>query len=235
MHGRHGSYHKLKGHPQWTNSSIAKQRNYEYDKDGDTSTIDESRQKGTHFYGLHSVLIISLGKLCDNDCIDILDKNKINILKEQPLIFKGHRNKTYGLWDIPISRPLRYCAHAIITGDKTKTELIQYLYLCCFSPTPRTFLKAIKNGNFLTWKGLNNQQWLKHLPSSIATDLGHLNQKRKNLQSTKQVKSELEVEENKEFYPEIETVKTHELCATIFPFNTKRESFIDLTGVFPHK
>ena len=40
---------------------------------------------------------------------------------------------------------------------------------------------------------------LKHLPPIIATALGHLDQECKNLQSTKQVKSELEVEEDKEF------------------------------------
>ena len=46
---------------------------------------------------------------------------------------------------------------------------------------PGNFLKAIENGNLLTWPGLNNQQFLKHLPPIIATALGHLDQERKNL------------------------------------------------------
>ena len=151
------------------------------------------------------------------------------------LILKGHRNKTDGLWDIPISRPVRHHAMSIITKDKKKTGLIQYLHGCCFSPTPRTFLKATNNGNFLIWPGLNNQQLLQHLPPSIVTSLGHLDQEIKLLQSTKRVQSEIEVEEDSNFYPKAKTVTTHEPCTTIIPFNIKRKGFNNLTGAFPHK
>ena len=77
---------------------------------------------------------------------------------------------------------------------------------------PRTFKKAIKNLKFPTCPAIKNQQLLKHLTPGIATALGHLDQERKNLQSKNQVKYELEIEEDKYFYPDIETVKTHELC-----------------------
>ena len=139
------------------------------------------------------------------------------------------------LWDTPISNPLRHRAHSIITRWKTKTELIQYIHGFYFRPTPRIFPKAINNGNFLTWPGLNNQILLKHLPPIIVTALGHLDQEWNNLQSTKQLKSELEIEEDKYFHPDIWTVNTHELCATIAPFNIKRKGFRYLTEVFPHK
>ena len=72
------------------------------------------------FDGLHIASLISLVQLCDNDCIAILDKNDINILKNNRLVLKGRGNKTDGLWEIPISRPLRYFSHAIITRDKKK-------------------------------------------------------------------------------------------------------------------
>ena len=78
----------------------------------------------------------------------------------------GHTNKN----------PIWHIAHEIITIDKTKTELIQYIHGCCFSPTPRTFLKSIENVNFLTWTGLNNIKLLKHLPLSIVTALVNLDQ-----------------------------------------------------------
>ena len=119
-------------------------------------------------------MLISLGKLCDDDRVAILDKNEIDILKGKRLILKGNGNNKDGLWDIPISITVRHHAIAIITKEKTNTELIQYLHGSCFSPTPRNFLKTIKNGNFLTWPGLNNQQLLKNPPPSIATALGHL-------------------------------------------------------------
>ena len=77
----------------------------------------------THIFdSLHSASIISLGQLCDNDCIAILDKNKINIIKDKKFILKRHRKKKDGLWDIPISRPLRSHAYEIITGVKTKNS-----------------------------------------------------------------------------------------------------------------
>ena len=93
----------------------------------------------------------------------------------------------------------------------------------------------MKNGKFLTWPGLNNQQLLKHLPHSIETSLQTSGPRKKNLQSTKSVKSEMEVEEDINFYPEAERVTTHEICAIIIPFNIKINGFSDLTGVFLHK
>ena len=92
------------------------------------SSLSAHAKKAHIFDGLHSASLIYFGKLCDDDCVAILDKNKINILKGKKLILKGHRNKTYGLWGIPISRPARHRAMGIITRDKTKTELIQYLH-----------------------------------------------------------------------------------------------------------
>ena len=82
------------------------------------------------------------------------------------------------------SETLRYINH---NKGQENTKLIQYLHECCFRPTPRNFLKTIKNGNFLTWTGLNNQQLLRHLNPSITTALGHMYQERKNLQSTKHI------------------------------------------------
>ena len=68
---------------------------------------------------------------------------------------------------------------------------------------PRIFLKDINNGNFLTWRGINNQAFLKYLPPIIKTTLGNLDQECKNLQLEKQVKSELEIEKDKYLYPGI--------------------------------
>ena len=44
--------------------------------------------------------------------------------------------------------------NVIIHKNKTKTELAQYLHAYCFSPTQSTFIRAIKNGNFISWPGL---------------------------------------------------------------------------------
>ena len=49
------------------------------------------------FDGLHSDSLISLGQLCDDDCVAILENNEINIIKGKTVILKGHRNNTDGL------------------------------------------------------------------------------------------------------------------------------------------
>ena len=67
--------------------------------------------KKVHIFDvLHSASLISLGQLCDDEFVSILDKNEINILKGKTLILKGHKNKTDGIWDLPISIPVRHCA-----------------------------------------------------------------------------------------------------------------------------
>ena len=49
-----------------------------------------ARAKKLHIFdGLRSASLISLGQLCDDDCVAILDKNEINILRGKMLILKG--------------------------------------------------------------------------------------------------------------------------------------------------
>ena len=105
-------------------------------------------KKCTHFDGPHSALLISLGQIYNDGCIYILDNNEINIIKDKKIILKGHRNKTDGLWDIPISIPLRHCANLVITRDKkTKTDTV-YPWMM-LQPQTKDFPKGDKNGNFL--------------------------------------------------------------------------------------
>ena len=139
----------------------------------------------------------SLGQMCDDYWTAILDNYDINILKDYHIMSKRHRNNTDILWYIPITITLRHWAHVIIAWYKTKTDLMQYLHGCCYIPIPRIFLKVINIGDLLTGPGLNKQQLLKHLPTSIATALGNMNRECTNLQPTNQVKSEWDIEEDK--------------------------------------
>ena len=52
-------------------------------------------------------------------------------------------------------------------------------------PHPKNLHEGNTNGNFLKWQGLNNQHFFYHTPPSITTALGHMDQERKYLQSTK--------------------------------------------------
>ena len=142
----------------------------------------------------------------------MLDKNEINIFKNNKCIIKGKRNKADGLWDIPLqpnphtiskpSREPRHTANAIIRKSQAKTELAEYLYGCCGSPAVSTFIHVIKNENFLSWPGIESVSFTKHLPPSIGSAKGHLDQERKNLQSTKILEDSPEIKQEKaDFFP----------------------------------
>ena len=73
----------------------------------------------------------------------------------------------------------------IIRQDQSKTELVQHLHACAFSPVSSTLQKCINKGNFLSWSGIEDLDFNKLLKTTEATIKGHLDQERKNLQSTK--------------------------------------------------
>jgi hypothetical protein len=69
---------------------------------------------------------------------------------------------------------------------KTKADLVTFLHAACFSPATSTFLRAVKAGYFATWPGLTPELITKHLPKSLASVKGHLDQQHKNVRSAKQ-------------------------------------------------
>ena len=46
--------------------------------------------------------LLSLGQLCDDDCNINLNKNTLIVIKDNKIIMNGTKNKSYGLWDMPI-------------------------------------------------------------------------------------------------------------------------------------
>ena len=181
------------------------------------------------------------------------------VLKNNSIVLKGYRNFSDGLWDVPlpqqqqqklshISRGLHHTnissitfshfptvhkLNVIIRKDKTKHDLIRYLHACSFSPPITTFLKAVKNGNFVTWPGITEQLIKKYLTPSIATAKGHLDQERKNVQSTKNNENEIDLD----FFPpsDIPNQKVNEICAALMPFTPQEKGYADLTGRFPYR
>ena len=56
------------------------------------------------FPNLHSSLI-SIGQLCDDECIVTFDKHKVIVSKNKDVIIEGYRDPTHGLWQFPINHP----------------------------------------------------------------------------------------------------------------------------------
>jgi hypothetical protein len=54
-----------------------------------------------------------------------------------------------------------------------------------YSPAPSTMIKAADLGFLSSFPGLTSENIRKHLPKSIATMMGHLQQQRQNTRSTR--------------------------------------------------
>ena len=171
---------------------------------------------------LKSDSLLSIGQLCDDGCTAVFDKENLNIYKQNELVLKGNRNKQDGLWDVhfPVLK-----ANYIIQKDKSKHDLGQYLHGCAFSPVISTFQMAINKGNFITWPGIDDLKFKKLLDSPIATTLGHLDQERSNLQSTKLI-------ENDDAFPPPIPAKTRNCFFQIIDM-PKKTAYTDQTGRFP--
>ena len=122
------------------------------------------------------------------------------------MIITGTRNPQDGLWDIPLQPPVQKL-NAILRKDKTKQELAHYLHACCYSPRISTFVQAIRNGNFITWPGLDHKLIERHLIQTTATAKGHLDQERQGLQSTKTASPSINNEAQQDFSPSQERKK----------------------------
>ena len=181
---------------------------------------------------LQSSSLISLRQLCDDGCDVNLNKTSIKVNKNNKTILRGPRNHTDGLWDIHIPIKKNFTQQSmsvIIQKSKTKQDLINFYHAACFSPTVATFYKALKKGNFQSWPGPTPELVLKYLQPSIATQFGHLNQERQNLQSTKHT---AEVD----FFPatDVPNEPTNHMLATVVPYSITHKAFGDLPGKFPH-
>ena len=95
-------------------------------------------------------------------------------------------------------------------------------------------IRAINKGNFITWPGLTSSLIKNHLTKSIATAKCHLDQERKNLQTTKPT---IKIEDEELDYSPIEEngVKTQHCFLVLTDFNEMKKAYLDLTGRFPHK
>ena len=108
------------------------------------------------FDSLQSGSLISIGQLCDEDCVALFTKYDANIYKDGKVIIVGECNDTNGLWNIPLApKPTlrmpqpHHSANGTIKNVRTKRDLTAFLHACAFSPLPSTFLRAIQRGHLL--------------------------------------------------------------------------------------
>ena len=68
---------------------------------------------------------------------------------------------------------------------KSLPDLVAFLHAAAFSPSTTTWRNAIKKGFSQSWPGLTTKVVIKYLPKSSSTAMGHMDQTRKHVRSTK--------------------------------------------------
>jgi hypothetical protein len=117
-----------------------------------------------------------------------------------------------------------------------KATALQHLHASLFSPSTQTWIKAILNKHFTTWLSFTIREIRNHLPKSTATAMGHLDQQRKNLRSTKKKHKAKNVENNEgidDSNPAQESPTSTAFANLIELNNPTHKSYSDLTGRFP--
>jgi hypothetical protein len=132
--------------------------------------------------GLHNCSLLSIGTLCDANYEVRFNKNDMLVYDDDKCIMTGHRDATSGLWHVDPPKPVQF-AHAI--GDPTSAELVTFAHATLFSPALSTIEAAIGKGYLTNFPGLTLRSLRQNPPRSIATAKGHMDQTRKNLQTTK--------------------------------------------------
>ena len=163
--------------------------------------------------------LVSIGVLCDHDCIATFDKKSVQIHRHNKQILHGIRLPN-GLWSLPLHSPKEQ-ANALFP-EHTQRDLIQWLHAAAFSPSISTFLEAVERNFFVTWPNLTPKVIRRYLKPSVATVKGHLNQQRQRHRKPLHVT------------PTPIPIRTHTIyAATLDPTQPTGNSFSDLTGRFP--
>jgi hypothetical protein len=156
---------------------------------------------------------MSVGKTANKGTVSVFTKGGVNVFKEEDIIITckgepiligvrdGHGRyqillmQQRGQWQLrhPSKQARNALRQANSVYDLPLTEqAIKWMHAICGYPVKLTWLKAIKAGNYVGWLMLNKRNVQKYYPKTNETPKGHLNQTRKNVQSTKEKSAPLE-------------------------------------------
>ena len=211
--------------------------------------LSPNASKAYVFKDLTSASLLSVGQLCDDGCTVTFSAHDVKAFKNGKEVIHGSRNYQDRLWDVKFDKYGNYikastyakvptsqtcpshCINVIIPKNLPLSNLIQFYQGCLFSPTKRTLLDAIRSNNFITWPGLTLKNVQKYFKETVASAKGHLDQERKNLQSTKPL---AEQNCNEDTKPTMESgQKTYNVLCNLQAFEARNTGYSDLTGRFP--
>jgi hypothetical protein len=137
--------------------------------------------------GLVHNSLISVGKLCDNECSVTFTQDQVTVSRNGKYVMYGSRDPKSRLWRGNLKQKMKpeIAQYNHAHNNNNQKDLINYPHAACFSPVKSTWIKAIKNGNFSSCPGLNEHSVERYLSKSTSTEKGHLNQQRQNARTTK--------------------------------------------------
>jgi hypothetical protein len=186
---------------------------------------------------LHNCLLLSIGQLTDAGYTAIFDAKRLQIY-DSTNILTGTRHTPTGMWhiDAPIAH---HFANRI--GAPTISDLVAFAHATLFSPALSTMEKALVQNYLTNFPGLTLNNLRRHPPTSIPMTKGHMDQTRKNQQSTKTPTPPATImldgddpcnieSEDTNSFPSNFTAKTHQCFTTIM--EPTGQIYTDQTGRF---
>jgi hypothetical protein len=138
--------------------------------------------------GMANHSLFSVGQLYDEGYIVTFKQDEVTICdSEKSQILSGPRDLNTGLWRINLKQTNNHKPERISNNVyelRNTGALVHYFQKALFSPTKSAMLQAVKDEHLITWPGLTEDAINKHLKLTTDTAMGHMNQRRQNIQST---------------------------------------------------
>ena len=139
--------------------------------------------------------LISMGQLCDAGCHVLFTSSTVQVFMNGTCILAGSRHPTTQLWHLKQESPPPLCCNMLpatipatahrALGSADPAALVAFAHAALFSPAIATLHIALTRNFLPALPGLTTTLLRKHPPRSSAMIKGHLDQSRKNQQSTK--------------------------------------------------
>jgi hypothetical protein len=153
----------------------------------DIPELNAAASKAHVLPGMANHFLLSVGQLCDEGYIVTFKHTSVTICdSEKSQILSGPRDLDTGLWRINLKQTNNHIPEPIennVYELRNTGALVHYLHKALFSPTKSALLQAVKDRHLITWPGLTEDAINKHLKLTLATAMGHMNQRRQNIRS----------------------------------------------------
>jgi len=128
-------------------------------------------------------VLLSIGQLCDDNCLAVCRKKKCIIYKNKPII-RAQRCPISGMYVTDLHNPLLKPTKVSILHANlqqfTSIERLKFLHGALDFPPISTLRRAIAAGYLLSFPDMTEKN-ISKFPTQDITVLGHMDQKRKNI------------------------------------------------------